>query len=352
MIDKAILHKYNVMKILAFFLPVFFLLNCNKSNEERSISKIWYPIKVNNLWGYIDCNGTVKIEPKYSSASFMINDVTVVSKGDSIILLNRTGSEIRKFPTDRAWPTEFNGNSLRVEQKDSVFFYDTAGNECLALSRTPYFNISSFISCNRLLLSSPDGFCFIDSKGETKFKLKEGIPSSFDEESALAAVFFKNKTCFIDTLGRTKFCFSGDNQSEVSSGLALIQNGNEKFFIDKSGKKVLNVSQYDEAFSYVGEMAEIGKAGKRGFIDKAGRELIPPIYQRVDFFSSGVAAVRPTRERKYYFIDKNNRKIIDQPFDYVESPGFVGDLAWVKKGDQKGWINKKGEFVWIEEEQK
>ena len=85
------------MKPLIIFLSALFLLNCNKSNEERSMSKIWYPIKVNNLWGYIDGNGEVKIKPKYSSANIMIDDVTLVSKGDSVILLNRSGYEIRKF---------------------------------------------------------------------------------------------------------------------------------------------------------------------------------------------------------------------------------------------------------------
>jgi hypothetical protein len=338
------------MKIPILCLTVFLLLSCDKTNKDQSISKIWYPIKVKKLWGYIDCNGKVKIEPKYSSANLMINEVTLVSKGDSIILLNRRGYEIRKFPFDRGWPAEFDGNILKIEHADSVFFYDTAGNEFLGISRTPYFNVSSFFRCNSLLLSSSDGFCLIDNKGETKFKLKEGIPNSFNEESALAAIFLKNKTCFIDTFGKTKFCFAGDNQSEFSSGLALIQNGKEKFFIDKSGRKLIEVSQYDEVFSYFGEMAEIRKAGKCVFIDKNGRELIPPIYYRVDFFYNGAAAVQPTQERKFYFIDRNNRKIIDQSFDYVESPGFVGDLAWVKKGDQKGWINKKGEFVWVEEE--
>jgi WG containing repeat len=349
MIDKAIIYKYVAMKIPAFFLSVFFLLGCNKADEDPSSSKIWYPIKVNNLWGYIDGNGEVKIEPKYSSANFMIDDVTLVSKGDSVILLNRTGYEIRKFLFDEAWPVEFYGNLLKIEHADSVYFYDTTGNEILALSRTPYFNVSSFLNCNRLLLTSPDGFCFIDRKGETKFKFKEGRPSDFDEESGLATIFFKNKTCFVDTVGNVKFCFKDERHSGFFSGLALIQSGKTKFFIDKSGKKVLNVSRYAEVSPFVGEMAEIVKAGKRGFIDKSGRELIPPIYYRVDFFSSGAVAVQPTPERKFYFIDQNNRKIIDQPFDYVESPGFFGDLAWVKKGNKQGWINKKGEFVWSED---
>jgi hypothetical protein len=338
------------MKITILCLTVFLLFNCDKTNKDQSISKIWYPIKVKNLWGYIDCNGKVKIKPKYSSANLMINGVTAVSKGDNIILLNRRGNEIKKIPFDRGWPVEFYGKILKIEHADSVFFYDTAGNKFLGISRTPYFNVSSFFSCNRLLLSSSDGFCFIDNKGEIKFKSKEGRASEFDDTSGLAAIFFKNKTCFIDTSGNIRFCFKDVSHSGFSYGLALIQNGKKKFFIDKSGKKVLNVSQYSDVSAYSGEMIGIGKAGKWGFIDKNGREFIPPIYDRVDFFYSGAAAVQPMQERKFYFIDKNNRKIIDQSFDYVESPGFVGDLAWVKKGDQKGWINKKGKFVWVEEE--
>ncbi len=336
------------MKILVYFLAIVLLI-CNMNEAEQCPSKILYPIKTNNGWGYIDCNGTVKIEPKYSSANFMFNDVSLVSKRDTIILLNRTGDEIKKLPIEEPWPADFDGKSLRIEHHDSVFFYDLKGNEFLALSRTPYFNISGFFSCNRLLLSSANGFCYIDSQGETKAKFKKGVPSSFDEESGLAAIFFKNKTCFIDTTGEIKFCFKVEDGNGFSYGLALIQHKNEKFFIDKFGKKVIDVSQYDEAFSFVGEMAEIRKAGKAGFIDKTGKEVIPPIYNRVDFFYSGVVAVQPTRERKFYFIDQNNRKIIEQSFDYVEPPGFVGDLAWVKKAGKKGWINKKGEFVWIED---
>jgi hypothetical protein len=52
-------------------------------------------------------------------------------------------------------------------------------------------------------------------------------------------------------------------------------------------------------------MAEVKTGGKWGFIDKTGKEVIPPVYDYVGAFYEGLARVE--KNRKCGFIDKTGK---------------------------------------------
>ena len=101
--------------------------------------------------------------------------------------------------------------------------------------------------------------------------------------------------------------------------------------------------------------------GKYGYMDKAGTFPIPPRYDEADIFAEDFAAVR-TGDR-WGFIDRDGRQVIPPTFEATAGgpPGpFRGGLAHVYRrignydglsasamaGLDHGYINTRGAFVW------
>jgi len=65
-----------------------------------------------------------------------------------------------------------------------------------------------------------------------------------------------------------------------------------------------------------------------GFIDKTGRMVIEPQWERTGYFSEGLVAVK--RDKKWVFIDKSSHVVIERQFDdYLFA--FSQGLAAVKQ---------------------
>ena len=145
-------------------------------------------------------------------------------------------------------------------------------------------------------------------------------------------------------------------------------------FVDKAGKVVIPV-EYEEAWGFSEGFARVQKNSKIGFIDKTGKALTPFQYDGAGGFSEGMAVVK--KNGKFGFIDTTGKEVIpcayddvwafcqglaavkkdgkwgfiDKtgkeviPFQYDEASGFIQGLTAVKKGGKWGFIDKAGETV-------
>ena len=68
-------------------------------------------------------------------------------------------------------------------------------------------------------------------------------------------------------------------------------------------------------------------AKKYGFIDKNGKVVIEPQFDGADAFSEGLARVK--KDRKWGFIDKSGKVVIEPQFDWVSD--FSEGLAKVRR---------------------
>ena len=80
-----------------------------------------------------------------------------------------------------------------------------------------------------------------------------------------------------------------------------------------------------------------------GFIDAAGRSVVPCRYVEVRSFSEGRAAVRSGD--KWGFVDRAGREVVRSQF--AESGDFHDGLAWIRseKAGRAGYIDKSGKLV-------
>jgi len=152
-----------------------------------------------------------------------------------------------------------------------------------------------------------------------------------------------------------------DAASDFSEGLAAVRIGDWKKgkwgFIDKAGREVVP-PQYNDWWSYEdGALAfrdglarvAIGdwETGMCGFIDKTGKEVVPCMYGEARLFSEGLAAVQVCDGTgKWGFIDKTGSEVIPPQYDKVYD--FSDGLAMVMiadREDEKYWNTRKWGFI-------
>jgi hypothetical protein len=150
-----------------------------------------------------------------------------------------------------------------------------------------------------------------------------------------------------------------------AGGLAAVRVGDAKTgkwgFIDKTGKFVIN-PQFDKTAGedpFGGEFLDglaavrVGDkiTGQWGFIDKTGKFVINPQFSEIQEFGGGLAAVR--NSNGWGFIDKTGTFVITPQSNRINDIRQVGTfssgLAAVRVGDAKtgkwGFIDKTGKFV-------
>lgn len=120
-------------------------------------------------------------------------------------------------------------------------------------------------------------------------------------------------------------------------------------FIDKTGKVILP-PQFEKAGEFSGGLARVLKTGRFGYIDTSGRFGIQPIFLGADDFADGLAGVTlpvadPNKGITGY-IDKTGKMVFELGGErqYYPSP-FSEGMALYRKADKVGYIDKTGKVA-------
>lgn len=208
---------------------------------------------------------------------------------------------------------------------------------------------------------------YIDKTGT--YVINPQFNSAFDFHEGLASVSYgaysnddygNTKGKFIDKTGRDFFNTQFSSTDSFSEGLAHIYYYDySDGYIDKSGHFVINTSMYTFAQEFKEGLARVMictskkdlRIGIWGFIDKSGRCVITPQFDKAEDFSEGISCVRIGGKYgigKYGYINKTGSFIINPQFDYAES--FRSGIAPVVINNKFQYIDKKGNVVWTSEE--
>jgi hypothetical protein len=226
-------------------------------------------------------------------------------------------------------------------------------------------------------------FGFINEAGEMVIppQFRSAFSSVFVE--GLAAVAPQSAWGYIDRTGKLVIPAQFAKASDFSEGLAAVQLEGHWGFIDRTGKLVAP-PQYKAATAFHDGIAPVcvtearvdrclfvnkqfaqavpgrfssasgfqeGLALVRDrpdamprFIDRSGKEVLPPSDDYNGSFHEGLARV--VRNGKIGYIDRTGKEIIAPKFDGAQD--FDGPLAKIVDSDGKlvGYIDKKGAWVW------
>lgn len=153
----------------------------------------------------------------------------------------------------------------------------------------------------------------------------------------------------VSGLGESWNMGSNGFESAFHDGLAMIDAGGKKGYVDKTGKVVIS-PQFAYAYPFSGGLAAATESadGPWGFIDKTGAWAIAPSYEYASSFSEGLASVN--RTRKCGYIDTTGTMVL-QPETRGETDcatiagEFSGGLARWKFGKKYGFIDRTGKTV-------
>jgi hypothetical protein len=178
----------------------------------------------------------------------------------------------------------------------------------------------------------------------------QAIPARYD----YASYFHEDIAC----VAKKSYSLHPVSKWSFSQGYrSVIKTGIRFSYIDKTGKEAVPIkSKYDtvdfvllgiiggtpmtrDVFDFHEDRAAVIKNDKWGFIDKTGKEVIPPVFDGISYFQEGFAPVK-VRD-KWGFINKTGRVVVPPTYDFI-SDNFQDDLIQVGLNGKKGFVDKTG----------
>jgi hypothetical protein len=230
------------------------------------------------------------------------------------------------------------------------------------------------------------------SHWEWLYRLLNIHPATFDHH-ALAKVMVDGKWGYIDMRGKEiiplRYDEIYDDKKRHVTGdsvLALVRERNRWFWIDFDGKEItpsylaniqvkdLQAKQLGNKWGYVWNInrlngqvtnsaivvaprfdaahdfpnsidrAKVMLGGKWGYIDSAGKEVIPLQFEAAEAFEKTSALAKVRRGGKWGWIDMLGKMVISPHFDAIDDFDANG-LARVRQGKKWGYVDTKGQEI-------
>jgi len=235
-------------------------------------------------FGYMDKNGNVIVEPRYSRARPFSCGVGIVEDKIQMnwgvgeySLVDNSGKLIKHFAREEV-------------EKISDF------SEGIAIIKRPH-------------------------PGYTPRDIAE--PGSESEPPIPDFFYEKGRWGFCDTKGKLTFFENYGELHPFSEGLSLVKINRKFGYVDASGKLVIEPI-YPWADSFSQGLAAVGLKGKTGFIDKSGKMVFELKFDRVGSFSEGLAPFQTGG--KWGFVDTKGKVVIEPQYAVV-ADSFHGGIA-------------------------
>ena len=219
------------------------------------------------------------------------------------------------IPFEYAWLSPATENLIPAIKKGKLGYIDTRGNTVV-----------------------PFAYDFVVNK-ERLNRYGSSFVEIFHYHSGRCWVRKGEKYGLLDSLGKELTSFIYENAFDFSEGLAAIQRNGQWGFVDKTGQEVIPPSWQYASFFQEG-LAPVVRNNKWGFIDTEGTTVIEPQYYGAYPFSEGLAQIVIRKKDPQWnylaelfgYIDRSGKEVIAPKYDRFD---IVHDLAVVSP-DVKG----------------
>lgn len=280
--------------------------------------------------------------PKYEKISDFSEGIAAVKQNVNWGYINENGDLIidNKFSNI----TNFQNNEAMVYIKNRWYLIDKSGkiNDNISFSKNYRFveGLALDISIHYTEEEWEDfKFCgYINKENEQVIKNKYSDARDFSE--GLAAVKKGNKWGYINKNNESIIEFQFENAYSFNNDIAMTQMNDKWGYINKNGDFIIEC-KYNNIKEFSENLAAVKMNDKWGYIDISGKTIIENNYENTFGFSESFAAV--SSSGKWGFIDLNGSLKIDYQFSSTTS--FNSGIAFVKKEDKWGCINKSGQLL-------
>ena len=265
-------------------------------------------------WGYVDVFANEITDIKYTKAGKLINGLAVAIKTENLVDLVNNEGKIKEINRNKIVRTPLDNKPMF----SNYTITDESGKTIMFTGLDNEWNNGMRIAYNNAIREK-------GTEGASYMFLDMNNKVVISEENLKQYKLGKN----ID-----KYRFYND--------LAYVENEQEKAYIDKTGKKVIDVP-YDDAQPFSCNRAIVTSNGKSGVIDTSGKLIVVPKYDYIFAYSENIAGYL---ENGFYgFMDLNGDTIIEPQFKQVGS--FHGGICQIQLEDnQFGYIDLNGNYIW------
>lgn len=322
--------------------------------------------------GYINEAGTMAISPNYDKAYGFQQGVARVMVERDYGLIDVNGDYIQRPKYNHIGPFDSNGLAIAQRGGHSVHF-ELINKQGSLVSSYKYKSIAPFKE-GLAVVKTRNGYGYIDMRGNMVIEDRFSKASSFSE--GLAAVQMDGDCGYINLSGQLVIPCRFSKCLDFQGGRAVVYKGMRKAgLIDQAGSlliepsldRLLNFQEgrglvrdeqyrfyyiteqaspyngyYEQATEFKHGVAVVQVNGKWGIINQKGIEIIPPRYDRIDSFRNGYARVRI---QGFNGLASLEGELLVQPdYEYIS---YAGEgLYRVEKGDQIGYFDQSGQWVW------
>ncbi len=206
------------------------------------------------------------------------------------------------------------------------------------IGRIEYDNVAAFTE-GSAVVKLKNKYGFINKKGQLITDIKFDDAKSFSEN--MAAVKMDNLWGYVaktsDQKGKFTIPAKFAQAKSFSRNLAAVKiRETQKWgYIDNINRTIIQFT-FDEADSFVGDLAAVRIGEKWGYINQVGSIIIPPQFEAVGTFSAELAPAKING--KWGYINKFAQFIINPEFDFAHP--FSQGLALVNVGGKWGYISR------------
>lgn len=307
-------------------------------------------------FGYIDRTGSFVVKPQFDMAYSFHEGLAAIKNCDgSAGYIEHSGKQILAFGD----ADDFSEGLARVGVvKPNSSIVEAQGEPNLPSGRYGFIDRKGnlVIDATWLIASHfSDGLANVGSVGKQGYINKSErvvIPNTlymaYDFNDGLARVAVEGKGGsgsetwgYINKDGQFAIYPRYEDAGDFSEGLAPVRVNGKWGYIDETGRMVIQ-PRFDEAWGFSEELGRVVQNGMCGYIKKDGEFAVKPQpgYFICGDFHEGLASVE---REKVGYIDKSGKYVINPVFDKAED--FSEGLAFAVLGQTRGYIDKNGKFA-------
>ncbi len=306
-------------------------------SEEKKL----YTIKKNNLYGFIDGEGTIIAEPIYTKAYEMPYSYGLVEKDGLYGLISSKGDFVLALEYKAITILDKFLFGIKKEEKFALISVDRK-----QLTGFDYLSIFPF-SEGLAAVYKETGFGYLNEKGEKVIPFHFYFANPF--HNGIAVVILNNKCGLIDQQGqfvqkpKYDWCRAYKNCYHVNIGGKISDDecyGGKSGLLSLDGREITPLI-FDDLDGFMDGLSHVRQGDLFGEINEAGELTNPIIFNQRVRFSDGLGAVQ--KDNKYGYVDLQNQLVI--PYQYNWAGNFNQGVADVRINEKVGFINKQGDFV-------
>lgn len=362
------------LMMTALFSPAALAENGYNAISPYGERDMW-PVQQNGLWGFVDGNGTLIRPCEWEDVGMVVNGLAPVQKDGKWGVIDRNGKLIVPCEwtmvfvyEDGGFVVNDNGLAGALAADGTVLIpcgqYGSVGPVIGGVRQVRQGEAWGLCAGNGTLIVDcqwhstgyfSEGLAWVDGQGGYRFGYVNGqgelvIPCVFssasDFHSGSAAVRTDEGWQLIDTAGNFLCAQAYDNMEQFpTKDLILVEKDGKSGYINRQGEVAIPLI-YDRAQAFGDGLALVQLGDDIFWIDETGAKALDRPEGYTSFpFDGGVAAIKNS-DGLWGLMDRQGNFVTPCQWENILRYAFtVNGFACVTREGQEGFINKQGDLI-------